>query len=110
MITLGDVKIYLNITWSDTDTDNKVNGIVARATAAMRKLIGNDDLTFVAASASNATIEDQLFLDCCRYMINNAYEDFTKNFLGDITALRAEYAVTAAEAAAESETEGGNSA
>ena len=93
MITLDDVKNYLNITYNDEDTNDKVTGIFIRSEHKIRKL--------VAASSSDVltSSEEQLLLDLCRYTFNNAAEDFEANFMNDINGARAERQVAAMEAA-----------
>ena len=106
MQTLDDVKNYLNITWSDDMTDKKVRSAAIRAQSAVGGLIGKPKAVFFSEKAeeeSDSDIvgeEEQLFLDCCRYMYNDAYEDFRPNFSEDIRSLRAANVVSGKEAAA----------
>ena len=94
MLTLYDIKNYLNITWEDEATDGKLKGIAARAQSAVCGLIGVPGKKFVdfsenAESDSEGTEAEQLFLDACRYIQNDSFEDFRKNFADTITSLRA---------------------
>jgi hypothetical protein len=89
---LGDVKNYLDITWTDADTDSKLNGIIVRARSILQKYAGCD-LAFSDES------EKQLLFDCVRYIYSNAYEEFGVNFAGELIALRARHAVEEAEEA-----------
>ena len=41
--------------------------------------------------------ESQLVLDCCRYIWNDAFEDFANNFLGTVNGARAKREIAAAE-------------
>lgn len=102
MLTLKDIKNYLNITWEDEDTDGRVKGAAARAQSAVRELIGAVNLQFAdlsaeesAESESSGTEAEQLFLDACRYIYNDAYEDFRKNFSDTIISQRIKYSVLA---------------
>lgn len=102
MLTFKDIKNYLNITWEDEDTDGRLRGAAARAQSAVRELIGVPDMRFVDFSleASEETEIDgseaeQLFLDACRYIYNDAYEDFRKNFAETIISQRIKYSVLA---------------
>ena len=102
MLALKDVKNHLNITWEDEDTDGRVKGAAARAQSAVRELIGAVWLQFVALSAeearsreSSGTEAEQLFRDACRYIYNDAYEDFRKNFAETIRSQRIKYYVLA---------------
>ena len=102
MLALKDVKNYLNITWEDEDTDGRVKGAAARAQSSVRELIGAVWLKFVDLSAeesteseSSGTEAEQLFLDACRYIYNDAYEDFRRNFSETIISQRIKYSVLA---------------
>lgn len=102
MLALKDIKNYLNITWEDEDTDGKVKGAAVRAQSSVRELIGAVGLQFVdlsaeesAESESSGTVAEQLFLDACRYIYNDAYEDFSKNFADTIISQRIKYSVLA---------------
>lgn len=83
MITLEDVKNYLNATYEDEDVDTKLTGILTRADSNVR------DLVAAAASAELTPTEEQLVLDACRYIWNDAFEDFSGNFLSVINGARA---------------------
>lgn len=94
MLILADVKNELNITWDDEATDYKVKNIAKRAQTTVSGLIGIPrhewiDFKMTAVSEPESTEAEQLFLDCCRYMYNDAFEDFRVNFAGVITSLRA---------------------
>ena len=83
MITLEDVKNYLNITYEDQDVDTKLTGILARADSSVR------DLAAIAEGAELTPTEEQLVLDACRYIWNDAFEDFSGNFMSVINGVRA---------------------
>ena len=83
MITLEDVKNYLNVTYEDQDVDTKLTGILARADSNVR------DLAAVAEGAELTPTEEQLVLDACRYIWNDAFEDFSGNFMSVINGARA---------------------
>ncbi len=87
MALIDDVKTYLGITWSDPHADSNVAGILARAQSKMRDYAGAQ-LDFETESS-----EKQLFLDLCRYIYNNASEDFEGNYKHELVMLRAEHAV-----------------
>lgn len=90
MITLEDVRNYLDITYEDEDIDRKLTGIMTRAEAHVREL--------AAAEENELTdTESQLVLDCCRYIWNDAFEDFANNFLGTVNGARAKREIAAAE-------------
>lgn len=83
---LDELKLYLDITWEDAHTDAKLSGILSRAVTKMKAYAGKSDLAFEAGSE-----ELQLLLDMCRYVYNNASEDFETNYLPDLLMLRAKY-------------------
>ena len=85
---LDELKLYLDITWEDAHTDAKLSGILSRAVTKMEAYAGKSDLAFDAGSD-----ELQLLLDMCRYVYNNASEDFESNYLPDLLMLRAKYKV-----------------
>ena len=82
------LKTYLDITWNDPHTNAKLEGILARAQAKLREYAGctAEELTF-----EDGTEEQQLLLDLCRYIYNNASEDFEENYRADLIMLRAKY-------------------
>lgn len=88
---LTDVKNYLDISWTDTNTDNKLLGIIARGMKYLDKTAGAE---------LDYSIEDkpkELLLDYCRYARSNALEQFQNNFLSELLTLQmyqevAEYA------------------
>lgn len=80
------VKLYLGITWSDPDTDANVAGILARAQTKLCAYAGTESLSF-----ADGTDEQQLLFDLCRYVYNNASEDFEDNYRADLIMLRAKY-------------------
>lgn len=96
---LDTLKNYLDITWQDAHTDAKLSGILARAQTKLCAYAGVASLDF-----SDGSDELQLLLDMCRYVYNNASEDFETNYLPDLLMLRAKYKVEAVNAD-ESETE-----
>lgn len=78
------VKRKLNITWSDEETDARVNDIIALAVPTMRHKLGlPGDYDFTAAGQ-----ELNLLLSFCLYEWNNAAADFDSNYLNDILQVR----------------------
>lgn len=84
-----ELKAYLDITWSDNATDKKVQGVASRAAHIISSYAG------VSIDWEADGLALQLFLDCGRYIWNNAYEDFETNFMSELIALRAKYEVRA---------------
>lgn len=85
MALLDTLKNYLDITWDDAHTDEKLTGILARAQDKLCAYAGT------ALDFSVGTDEQQLLLDLCRYVWNNASEDFEDNYRADLIMLRAKY-------------------
>ena len=92
---LDELKLVLDVTWEDTDTDQKLAGILARAKAQMDEYAGAQ-LTYTTEST-----EKQLLFDLCRYIWNNAAEEFEQNFRSKLIALNAKYAVEAMNSASD---------
>lgn len=84
---LDELKNYLDITWNDEKTDSKLAGIIERATAILQSYAG------AVIDFSANPDKKQLLFDCCRYIWNNAFEDFKNNFSSELLMLRAEYQV-----------------
>ena len=77
-----DLKNYLDITFDDSDTDNKLRGICERAEAYLSKVAGKSlDFTDTALR--------QLLFDCIRYIWSGSLDEFAKNYADDLFMLRA---------------------
>ena len=83
MIDLATVKNELQITYDDPAVDDRICGIMTRAESHVRELIAAE------ADSELTGTEEQLFLDCCRYIFNGAFEAFDTNLLGTINQCRA---------------------
>lgn len=79
---LEDVKLYLDITWVDTDTDKKLNGIIERGMKYIDRMAG----TTLDYNAEDKPKE--LLLDYCRYVRSNALSEFMNNYLSEILTLQ----------------------
>ncbi len=87
-MTLETLKNYLRITWDDPETDKRLSGILTRAEHILSSFAG----VKIIFDDSNP-VECQLLLDLCRYIYNEAYEEFKVNFSAELISLRAKYAV-----------------
>lgn len=79
---LEDVRLYLDITWEDVDTDKKLTGIIERGIKYIDRLAG---------ATLDYTVEDkpkELLLDYCRYVRSNALSEFMNNYLSEILTLQ----------------------
>ena len=91
MITLESLKNYLNITYEDEDIDRKLTAILVRADKYVRSRTAEEP------TEELTEVEEQLVYDTCRYIFNDAFEDFESNFMSLLTAERALRQVKAAE-------------
>ena len=79
---LAAVRNYLDITWTDSETDTKLTGIITR---------GKAYLDLKAGSALVYTAEDlprQLLFDYCLYARSNALDEFEVNYLSMLLTLQ----------------------
>jgi len=86
----AQVKRKLNITWSDPDTDARVEDIINSAAAHLTYQLGISDAGF---DFSTPGIENILFLAYCFYEWNHALDEFEDNYRGMIMSARAKYEV-----------------
>jgi hypothetical protein len=89
---LNSVKNYLDITWSDAQTETKLTGIIERG---MKYIDG------VSGTANDYTIENkpkELLLDYCRYVRSNALSEFQNNYLPELLTLQIKQEVADYEA------------
>ena len=86
---LQALKDKLAITWSDNDTDRKLNSILntAKSTLAFKLGLPNN-FTWVAN-----TQEYNLMLNYCFYEWNDAVDEFDDNYANDILQIRMKYEV-----------------
>ena len=79
---LNDVRNYLDITYSDTDGDTKLIGIITRGMAYLDDKAGKT-LDYEKEGQPRA-----LLLDYCRYARNSVLELFEQNFHSELIMLR----------------------
>lgn len=89
---LGDVKNYLDITWTDDASDKKLSGIIARGISYIDGIAGGNQ------NYSEENSARELLFDYCRYARSHALEDFERNFLSKILTLQISAEVAAYEA------------
>lgn len=90
---LKDVRGYLDITWVDAATDEKLTGIIERGIKYIDRIAGSD---------MDYTVNDkpkEILLDYCRYARSNALEMFQKNYLHELLSLQIDKEVEAYEIA-----------
>lgn len=79
---LESVENYLDITWQDDNTDDKLIGIIQR---------GMKYLNSVAGGELDYSTEDkpkELLLDYCRYVRSSALSEFQTNYLHELLSLQ----------------------
>jgi hypothetical protein len=77
---LEELKDRLRITWSDEDTS--LNKLLLSSTAYLEDLAGS------SLDVEKNLIARELVLERCRYVYNNAADEFIKNFADDLLRLR----------------------
>lgn len=86
MALVDQVKRKLNITWSDEETDGRVNDIIASAEPIMKRKLGiSADATFDFSVPGS---ENMLFLAYCLYKWNHSENEFDGNYANDIAQCR----------------------
>ena len=87
---LAQVRRKLNITWEDTDTNNRVRDIMRQARAKMFEILGIVDTKF---DFSGEGTENMLYLAYCLYLYNHCENEFDDNYREDIMQTRAKHEV-----------------
>lgn len=86
MSLIEQVRRKLNITWSDEETDKRVNDIIASAAPVLQHKLGIADVDY---DFSAPGLENLLFLAYCMYEWNHAVNEFDANYANDISQCRA---------------------
>ena len=84
---LADVKLYLDITWTDDATDRKTSGIIASGMRYLDKKLGQ------AADYTQDGDPRTLLFEYCRYMRDSALDVFENNYQSQILAMQNDRAV-----------------
>lgn len=84
------VKRKLNITWSDVDTDARIEQIIEDAKYEIADKVGITDPEFDFSKASQ---ERKLLLAYCFYEWNHALDEFQINYAEDILQARERWEV-----------------
>lgn len=79
---LSDIRNYLDITWTDTEGDRKLKGIIERGIRYLDGIAGEAQDYLIEAEARG------LLFDYCRYARSYALEDFQNNFAPELLGLR----------------------
>lgn len=91
---LTDVKNYLNITWDDVATDEKIRGLVASASVYLDNK-GGGELDYIPDGFPRT-----LLFEYVRYMRDEALDVFENNYSSMILAMQNERAVAEYEESA----------
>lgn len=86
---LNDVKTALNITWDESNTD--IIKLIERAKAYLNNLVG------VPLDFSFEDDPKTLLIERCRYVFNNAADEFEINFQHELSRLILREAIKAGE-------------
>ena len=71
---LADVKNYLNITWNDEVTDEKIKGLIASAAASLDGKLGGQP------KYEEDGMPRTLLMEYCRYARDSALDVFETNY------------------------------
>ena len=83
------VRRKLNVTWTDADTDARIDDVIDKSEAAIRRLCDAPD------DATTWDSEDVgLMLDAALYEFSNAMDDFRANYSDAIQSCRLKHLVT----------------
>lgn len=84
---LDDLKLTLDITWQDDDTDKKLKRLLDRARFEINEYAGEQ------INYEKDLFARQLVLDLARYIWNNVKEEFKDNFGQELIQIRTRYQV-----------------
>ena len=85
---LADVKNYLNITWDDQATDDRIRSLIASATADLDDYAG-EELDYLSDGLPRT-----LMMDHVRYARDEALDVFENNYRTQLVRLRNRRLVT----------------
>lgn len=86
----AQVKRKLNITWSDDDTDNRVQDIIQSAISTLKHKLGIADPEFDFSEYGD---ENTLFLAYCLYEFNHCANEFDDNYSNMVAQVRQKHEV-----------------
>lgn len=84
---LDDVKNYLNITWEDEATDNKISGLIASGMVYINAKYGEE------ADYTKDGMPRTLLMEYVRYARDSALDVFENNYLSLLIGMQNEKAV-----------------
>lgn len=84
---LADVKSYLRITWTDTNTDNNLSDAINSSKARLQEIAGvSTPIDFTKDFLARDLLKDR-----CRYINSHALEMFEINFASELMSLHIKY-------------------
>lgn len=86
MNLLQDLKLKLNITWTEEETERRLERILEDAEITLNFKLG-------AKIDYSKGMERNIFLNYCMYAWNNCLNEFDENYLNEILQLRQKYEV-----------------
>ncbi|MDL2324059.1 hypothetical protein LJC61_02755 [Ruminococcaceae bacterium OttesenSCG-928-A16] len=84
---LETLKNYLDYTWGDAGSDEKLAGILSRGIAYIDRIAG-EKLDYTKEEKPQ-----ELLFDYCRYVRDNALNEFKANYLHELIALQVDKGV-----------------
>lgn len=89
-VLFEQVKRKLNITWEDSDTNDRITDIIESAIPTLKHKLGivDDDFDFGVRGAENT-----LFLAYCLYEWNHCVNEFDDNYYNEIAQIQAKWSV-----------------
>ena len=87
MIDINKVKLDLNITWDEPQTDAKVSDAISTAEAIINDYAG------ASVDYTSDAIAERLCRDCVRYIWNECLDEFEGRYRSQLIALRNTYKV-----------------
>ena len=79
---LEELKLYLNITWSDNEIDEKLKALIIQSKTAINNLMG------IAVNYEEQADMKELLFNRIRYAYSNSLEYFEENYRAEILRLQ----------------------
>ena len=89
-VLFEQVKRKLNVTWDDSDTNNRITDIIESAIPTLKHKLGivDDNFDFSVRGSENT-----LFLAYCLYEWNHCVNEFDDNYSNEIAQIQAKWSV-----------------
>jgi len=83
--TMAAVRRKLNVSWSDSETDERLQDVVDTVSPRLASLVGYPQDHEFSKDDGQAW---GLFLNGCLYEYSDAWDDFASNYAREITSIR----------------------